>query len=231
MNCNTSNPTPIDPIKELKKCISSKDFQRARMLLEGNPGLGNSLTDENISLLHFACYHKDEEMIELFLIHKTEIDIFEASILGHVRTVQSITENNGMSIHQYSGDGFQPLGLATFFGKIEAAKYLISSGADINAISRNEMKVTPLHSALTIGHLGLLDILLSSGADPNIAQMKDISPLHVAAYRGDLISLLKLIQAGARVDAKDSDGYTPLDYAKKNGHLKLAMVLEKYQTI
>jgi ankyrin repeat protein len=45
-------------------------------------------------------------------------------------------------------------------------QYLLSCGLDINA--RNHEQVTPLHEATQAGNVALVQLLLDSGADPEL---------------------------------------------------------------
>ncbi len=44
------------------------------------------------------------------------------------------------------------------------------------------------------------------------------TPLHYAAARGHAACAVWLLRKGARPDAKDANGHTPIDDATENGH-------------
>ena len=68
-----------------------------------------------------------------------------------------------------------------------------------------------LHAAAMAHDIPRLEKLLASGADPNQRQaFRDWTPLHVAANIGDAEAAAILIRSGAKVTARDPDGYTPL---------------------
>ncbi|MFC3918361.1 ankyrin repeat domain-containing protein [Deinococcus metalli] len=75
-----------------------------------------------------------------------------------------------------SPDGFTPLGLASFFGRAEAAQVLLEAGADVHAVSRNPMQVQPLHSAVAGNHEALARVLVAAGADVNAEQADGFTP-------------------------------------------------------
>jgi hypothetical protein len=67
----------------------------------------------------------------------------------------------------WSGDVFTPLHLAAFFGQPEVARLLIERGADVAAVSRNELAVAPLQSAVAAGEREIAHLLLDAGAPPD----------------------------------------------------------------
>jgi ankyrin repeat protein len=70
---------------------------------------------------------------------------------------------------------------------------LLDAGADVNAISRNEMQVQPLHSAAARGDVETCEILLANGANPSGAQHGGWTPLDAAVAQGNepLAALLR----------------------------------------
>jgi ankyrin repeat protein len=100
---------------------------------------------------------------------------------------------------------------------------------------------TPLHSALCtterIAHNRVMRVLLAHGADPNRATkdgvetggfMRDVrtcgeTPLHRATAFGDAEAIKLLLDAGAKLDAKDAHGDSPLSWA--SWHLRPDAIL------
>ena len=69
---------------------------------------------------------------------------------------------------------------------------------------------TPLHCAVTEGHADLAQLLISKGADVNVADERGMTALHWAAHYGRQ-DLLEMLCAGhADVEARDSDGKSPI---------------------
>lgn len=129
---------------------------------------------------------------------------------------------------------------AVFHGHWQLVQFVIEQGADVNRPMPDTAE-TPMHSALckteSRKYNPIIKILLASGANPNCATkagvetdsfMRDIrtrgeTPLHRAAAFGDAEAIQMLLDAGAIVDAKDTNGDTPLTWA--SWHLRPRPIL------
>ncbi|PKY05079.1 purine and uridine phosphorylase [Aspergillus campestris IBT 28561] len=54
---------------------------------------------------------------------------------------------------------------------------------------------------------------------------REMTGLHLAAYFGVEGAVKHFLQKGIAVDAKDTDGHTPLSYAARNGHVSVVQIL------
>lgn len=135
-----------------------------------------------------AIYRGDREEADRLAAGK-ELDVFEASALGRTERVRDLLDADPALANAWAEDGFQPLGLASFFGQADAARLLVERGADVNSASRNTMKVMPLHSAAAAQDPGvryeIAQLLLEAGADPNARQQDEYTPLMAADQHGD----------------------------------------------
>ena len=119
-------------------------------------------------------------------------------------------------------DGFTALHFAGFFGKAEAARTLIDAGAMVDAVSRNEMRVQPLHSAAAGRHIEVCRLLIASGADVNATQQHGFTPLHAAAQHGDDELVELFLSAGADPLHGTMPATRPADIAEAAGHVDVA---------
>ena len=75
-------------------------------------------------------------------------------------------------------------------------------------------------------HGGLIDGLVRSGADVDLALQNGWTSLLIAAFQGHLTVVTKLIAAGADVNKADTtEGCTPLYIAAQNGHTAIVSKL------
>nr|XP_033810784.1 ARF GTPase-activating protein GIT2 isoform X1 [Geotrypetes seraphini] len=87
-----------------------------------------------------------------------------------------------------------------------------------------------LHSSVRTGNLETCLRLLSLGAQANFFNPeKGNTPLHVAAKAGQILQAELLAVYGADPGTPDSNGKTPIDYARQGGHIELADRLVEIQ--
>jgi ankyrin repeat protein len=87
---------------------------------------------------------------------------------------------------------------------------------------------TPLHLASHFGHVRVIDLLLAHGADVNaVSRNADANaPLHAAAAGGaDAALMRRLVEAGARVNHRQSGGFTALHEVAALGHADVVRLL------
>jgi len=133
------------------------------------------------------------------------------------------------------GESLQSLGnnlglnAGAFHGHWRLCQFLIENGADAN-LPLPDTGETPLHSALCSARPAqnlVARVLLANGAAPNLATkpsvetgafMRDCrtraeTPLHRAAAYATEDTIQLLLDAGAKVNAKDMNGDSPLTWA------------------
>ncbi len=97
-----------------------------------------------------------------------EVDIFDACDRGDLAAVTAYLDNGG-NVDACDRDGRSLLFLGSNGNSnLPFAKLLIERGADVNITC--EFRVSPLMQAVAKGHLGILQLLLESGANPNVSQ-------------------------------------------------------------
>ena len=148
-----------------------------------------------------AVYRGDQARADELLAADPELDVFEAAAVGRTERLRGLLDEDSSLANAWAEDGFQPLGLASFFGHVESARLLVERGAEVNSASRNNFRVMPLHSAAATGdsevRYELARLLLEHGADPNARQQDDFTPLMAADQHEDERLRALLVEHGA----------------------------------
>lgn len=146
-------------------------------------------------------YRGDQARTEELLASDPELDVFEAAAVGRTERLRDLLDQDPALANAWAEDGFQPLGLASFFGHAEAVRLLLERGAEVTSPSRNDLKVMPLHSAAatpdSAARYEIAKLLLEHGADPNARQQDEFTPLMAAEHHGDERLRDLLVQHGA----------------------------------
>jgi ankyrin repeat protein len=207
------------------KAIQDGKRDEVERMLRKTPNLILARDKKNLSPLMIAMYYHEFEIANMLLDRMVALTIFEAAATGKLVHLISNLGHKPELVNAYSEDGFQPLGLAAYFGKNEAVKYLIKAGAEVNSPSKNSLRVTPLQSAVAGGHLEITRLLLEAGASPNVREPGGYTPLHTAAQNGAVEIVRSLIFGGANVEAINEKNEKPLDIALKSGHDEVVKLL------
>lgn len=113
--------------------------------------------------------------------------------------------------------GQTPLVLAVGSGSAQAVDELLLAGANVNRCGPQGW--TALHEAALHGDVASTQKLLARRANPNARERQNHgTPLHVAAFQGQLEICRLLLKAGAKAAARDKEGLTPAFHAKDQAH-------------
>ena len=119
---------------------------------------------------------------------------------------------------------FSHLHFAALENDMEAARWLIANGAEVNA--KNSIGGTPLHDAAGENAGAAAKLLIDNGAEVNAKNRTyDLTPLHTAASFNAADVAKVLIDNGAEVSAKNKSGQTPLHLAAFTNAADVAKVL------
>uniref|UniRef100_A0ABD2XE71 Uncharacterized protein n=1 Tax=Trichogramma kaykai TaxID=54128 RepID=A0ABD2XE71_9HYME len=193
--------------------------------------------DEGLTHLHVACRYDFDDIVEKFLEHgqvdpncfvsdTSDPPLHLAMSYGHKRVIDLLLRN-GADPNLANAEGLTPLHfickyswanhelLELFFKIIDETQQTVQ----INA--RDKLDQTALHYAMLRRDETVVELLLRTGADPNLADNEGLTPLHLivkTCWNSD--KLLKLFfeiidetQQTLQVDARDKLGQTALHYA------------------
>ena len=152
----------------------------------------------------------------------------EAAALGAIDAGRAQLDS-GASADDVSPDGWPSLHLAAYFGQVHMVALLIERGASVNSMATSAQGNSALHAALAgRGDDAVVNALLDAGANVNAPDVHQVRPVHLAAARGNLNALARLIAHGARLDVRLADGASPADVARQRGHDAAAAWIEQH---
>lgn len=96
-----------------------------------------------------------------------------------------------------------------------------------HGVEQMGFKLTPqgFMQASEAGNTRAIQMFLSSGADLEIRDERDWTPLMISSFNGKEAAAFLLLQNGARIDAKDKNGYSPIHWAAFNGYSNVVGLL------
>jgi len=216
---------------EILKAARAGDAPRVKELLELDPRLLAARDPLGNTALILAVNSGHHEIAELLLNSGIRPGLHEAAAIGKTELVAELLRGDGALVDSYSPEGFTALALAAHFGHTETAAFLIDQGADVNAVARHEMRVTPLHAALFGCKVETAMLLIERGADVTIKRggkgwpRSGWTALHYAAGSGFTELVEPLLSRGADPGAVDDEGQTPLEVAVEAGQAKIVEML------
>src|SRR5258706_13741644 len=144
----------------------------------------------------------DNARVAALVAADPSVAIFAAAIQGDVARLETLLAENRSLISAVSSDGWTPLHLAAHFGRADAARLLLNTGAKVDARSTNTLNNCPLHAAAAGGSAAVVELLISHGANVNARQHSGWAAIHAAAQTGDLEMARALAEAGADLSAR-----------------------------
>jgi hypothetical protein len=169
-----------------------------KLLLDANAPV-DERDEKGLTALHYAAFVGNAEIVKALLQAKATVDVE----------------------HEKVGT---PLSIAVAQQHPDVCRLLLLAGA-LSEIRSSASLVDPV----MYGDLAAVKSLLDSGADPNstedIADIKGVTPLHIAAEMGHLEIARLLIQRGAKLDALTSTDTQPIHQAAMNGYDEVVALL------
>ena len=110
-------------------------------------------------------------------------------------------------------DNWTALHFAANEGKLDIIKELLTH-SDIEVECFSSIMRTPLHLAAIRGHTNIVRSLISYGANKNVKDFDENTPLHYASEYGHIECIIYLVkEAEADPLIKNKFGYIPSDIA------------------
>jgi ankyrin repeat protein len=218
---------------EFLEAVKRGDRAAVDRMLDADPSLASAKDASGTSAVLVAHYHGKSEVAAALLSREPALDVFEAATVGDAKRVTELLDAEPRLADAVAHDGYSPLGLASFFKRRGVVKELLERGAKPSLPSRDQ-GFTPLHSAVATdagpAEREIVRLLLEAGADPNAKSRQGATPLHTAAYTGDLEIAEMLLAYGADPSATDAKSLTALDIARDRRNVEIAALLHRTVT-
>ena len=204
---DANKPDNVVGATPLQTAICHRRTDCARALLPVSDLLRTSR--QGVNAFHVCVATANEECFEMLLPLMSDVDV--RTLPGGVEpaTGQAISFFNLSALHYACQLGLQQM-----------AKALLKRGAD--RMAKDSLQRTSLHYAAFYGHLSCLTLLIGqpgrrkmTPAEVDAVDEQGRTALHMSAEKGHIKIAGVLLEAGARLDAKTSEGGTPLMIAQQ----------------
>ena len=176
------------------------NFQAVKNLIKR--GADPSLVDNGgWNSLHFAAKGGDTDIIAL--IH------------SHLLKIGSKT-----------GEGYTPLMVAAFSGKLNAVEWFLEKGATVNCVDNTGWNT--LHYAAQGGDTDIISLIHIHLPNIESKTGEGCTPLMVAVFYGKLHALQWFLEKGAAVTCEDNRGWNTLHYAAQGGDTDIISLIHTH---
>ncbi|EER36484.1 palmitoyltransferase akr1 [Histoplasma capsulatum H143] len=145
-----------------------------------------------------------------------EEDIMQLARLGEIAAIQKLFESGKFNARYADEEGITPLHWAAINNRYALCKFLLESGADVNAKGGESVATAAMWAAQRC-HYYIVNLLLQHGADPLSTDIQGYNILHLATIDGNAFLLVLLLHQEIPVDSPDPQGHTGLMWAAYKG--------------
>lgn len=134
----------------------------------------------------------------------------EAARAWHKDVVKFLL-HHGAAINQEDMYGRTPLHVACAVNYGDMVAYLLKRGADMHLVTYEERQ-TPIHYAAKFDSIEALQVVIAAGADIEVQDYKNRTPLQLAAELDRTTTTKYLIEVGALLGVRDSSGIPAMTF-------------------
>lgn len=211
-----------DDVGELFRKVGVGNAPRVAEMLRYRPELARCRNSNGLSVLRFARYMGQKDVLRLLIDGGPPLDIFESAAIDAAGSVHAALSADPAAVRLFDASGRTALHVAAAHGSVDAIDILAARGASLDVGSRDERAGSALHVAVDRRQLEAARALLRHGCDPNAKQHGGVTPLMIAASHNSREIAELLVTCNANVDVRNDGGKTASDVAAARGHLELA---------
>jgi len=248
--------TPLHNVTSDANPDPNDDLEIAKILISNGADI-DAEDDYHDRPLHWAVYDGQLALVKLFISNGADIEaenhshnrpLHLAARRGQL-DIAKLLISKGADIEAENDYHDRPLHLAAQEGFLEVAKLLLKAGAYMD--DRDKTDHTPLHKAVMRGHQDMVELLLDNGAfwplrwhgvgliglamSKNQGEMVKFlinkglpnSPVHVAAFFGDIDEVKSYLDGGGDINEYSPNGFMLLLCAIDGGRTEVAELLIK----
>ncbi|MCJ1462428.1 Ankyrin-2 [Pseudocyphellaria aurata] len=189
----------------LHKAVEFESLEIVKLLLRA--GSDVKIQDrEKSTALHSAVSRGNSEIVKLLFMAGSDVNI------------QDDRKSTALHLAVSPRSGSR--------GQVEVVKLLLTPRADLNIDLdiQDRRNSTALHLAVSKGHLEIVQLLLTAGANPNIENDKGTA-LHLAVSDGYLEIVKVLLRVESDVNIQGDKNSTALHLAVERGHFEIIQLL------
>jgi ankyrin repeat protein len=220
-------------------------YDLAEYLVGKHPEHINARGGQMVTPLVAALHGKHFRIAELLHQHGADVNVRDqldytslhaACITGFPDIVEWLL-NHGADVNTQTKEGFFPITSAVGWGHLQVVRMLLEFNVDIDV--RRDSGWGPLDLAAcrhnNKDHVGVLQLLLDHGANPNARDDNGSTPLHHSSWweeyggtHGTVEDTRLLLKYGATIDSEDNKGRTPLQLALEHDRQDMAACLREH---
>ncbi len=102
--------------RELFEAIEAGDLEGVKAIVGEHPELASDRNDEGVSAVLAAQYRGQQDITELLVTARGDLDVFEAAAVGDTDRLLALINESRSIVNAWSADGYTPLHLAALFG-------------------------------------------------------------------------------------------------------------------
>jgi len=125
------------------------------------------------------------------------------------QVIDLLLVSKGMDVDLSNKQGETPLMMASINGDLPLVRTLVLK----NKAQLDHISWTPLHYACSKGHLDVAQFLIANGAKVDSLSLGGATPLMMAVHSGNELLVKLLLDKGANLQLRNTEGITAIDIA------------------